>query len=202
MSNFCLNCEKKIENIYYCNICNKILCSTNCFISHRNKIHDLKDKFLSKNKYLLTLNSNFSEGFYINIKPYKLNFQEFSLYEKIKLNNNKFKILGYGTNSIVYLVKHKEISNFFALKVINKDLLKKKNLLNTIYNEIDFHSKLFHKNIIHLIAIYEDENNINIILEYANSENLFSLIKKKNIKIRKRNFHIIYSNFKRFMFFT
>ena len=188
MSNFCLNCEKKIENIYYCNICNKILCSTNCFISHRNKIHDLKDKFLSKNKYLLTLNSNFSEGFYINIKPHKLNFQEFSLYEKIKLNNNKFKILGYGTNSIVYLVKHKEISNFFALKVINKDLLKKKNLLNTIYNEIDFHCKLFHKNIIHLIAIYEDENNINIILEYANSENLFSLIKKKTLKSEKEIF--------------
>ncbi len=185
-NNFCSNCEKKIENIYFCNICNKILCSTNCFIQHRNKIHEIKDKFLSKNKYLLTLNSNFSEGFYINIKPHKLNLNEFSLFEKIKLNNNKFKILGYGTNSIVYLVKHKEISNFFALKVINKDLLIKKNLLNSIYNEIDFHSKLFHKNIIHLIAIYEDENNINIILEYANSENL--LIKKKNIKSEKEIF--------------
>ena len=185
-NNFCPNCEKKIENIYFCNICNKILCSTNCFIQHRNKIHEIKDKFLSKNKYLLTLNSNFSEGFYINIKPHKLNLNEFSLFEKIKLNNNKFKILGYGTNSIVYLVKHKEISNFFALKVINKDLLIKKNLLNSIYNEIDFHSKLFHKNIIHLIAIYEDENNINIILEYANSENL--LIKKKNIKSEKEIF--------------
>ena len=186
LNNFCPNCEKKIENIYFCNICNKILCSTNCFIQHRNKIHEIKDKFLSKNKYLLTLNSNFSEGFYINIKPHKLNLNEFSLFEKIKLNNNKFKILGYGTNSIVYLVKHKEISNYFALKVINKDLLKKKNLLNSIYNEIDFHSKLFHKNIIHLIAIYEDENNINIILEYANSENL--LIKKKNIKSEKEIF--------------
>ena len=185
-NNFCPNCEKKIENIYFCNICNKILCSTNCFIQHRKKIHEIKDKFLSKNKYLLTLNSNFSEGFYINIKPHKLNLNEFSLFEKIKLNNNKFKILGYGTNSIVYLVKHKEISNFFALKVINKDLLIKKNLLNSIYNEIDFHSKLFHKNIIHLIAIYEDENNINIILEYANSENL--LIKKKNIKSEKEIF--------------
>lgn len=185
----CTNCEKKIENIYYCNNCNDILCSTNCFISHRNNVHELKtEKFVSKNKYLLNLNPNFSEGFYINIKPHKLNLNEFSLFEKIKSNNNKFKILGYGTNSIVYLVKHKETQNFYALKVINKDFLIKKNLLDSIYNEIDFHCKLFHKNIIHLIAVYEDENNINIILEYANSENLFSLIKKKTLKTEKEIF--------------
>ena len=187
----CTNCENKIENIFYCNNCNDILCSTNCFISHRKNNHDLKtDKFASKNKYLLNSNPNFSEGFYINIKPHKLNSNEFSLFEKVKSNNNKFKILGYGTNSIVYLVKHKETQNFYALKVINKEILLKKNLLDSIYNEIDFHCKLFHKNIIHLIAVFEDENNINIILEYANSENLFSLIKKKTLKTEKEIFSL------------
>ncbi len=49
--------------------------------------------------------------------------------------------------------------------------------LDIIYDEINIHSKLYHQNIIKLYSVYEDDETINIILEYAKGGNLYQLIK-------------------------
>ena len=51
--------------------------------------------------------------------------------------------------------------------------------LDNIYDEINIHSKLYHQNIIKLYNVYEDEETINIIMEYAKEGNLYHLIKKE-----------------------
>ena len=48
--------------------------------------------------------------------------------------------------------------------------------LDIIYNEINIHSKLAHENIIKLYNIHEDNENIEIIMEYAENGNLYELI--------------------------
>ena len=68
----------------------------------------------------------------------------------------------------------------FALKVIDKrKLLISYGKLDIIYNEINIHSKLDHENIIKLYNVHEDNENINIIMEYAENGNLFELISKE-----------------------
>ena len=51
--------------------------------------------------------------------------------------------------------------------------------LDIIYDEINIHSKLLHENIIKVYNIFEDEESINIIMEYAQNGNLYQLIKKE-----------------------
>ena len=51
--------------------------------------------------------------------------------------------------------------------------------LDIIYNEINIHSKLAHENIIKLYNIHEDNENIDIIMEYAENGNLYELISKE-----------------------
>ena len=51
--------------------------------------------------------------------------------------------------------------------------------LDIIYNEINIHSKLDHENIIKLYNFNEDNENINIIMEYAPNGNLYDLITKE-----------------------
>ena len=45
--------------------------------------------------------------------------------------------------------------------------------LDIIYNEINIQSKLDHENIIKLYNFNEDNENINIIMEYAPNGNLY-----------------------------
>ena len=49
-----------------------------------------------------------------------------------------------------------------------------------IYNEIGIHSKLNHPNIIKLYNVSETDEEINILLEYAQNGSLYTLIKQEN----------------------
>jgi serine/threonine protein kinase len=107
-------------------------------------------------------------------------------YEK-KYNFNNFtkviegifpKQLGSGSFGRVFLVSHNETKELFALKTIEKrKIMMTYGKLDIIYDEINIHSKLYHQNIIKLYSVYEDDETINIILEYAKGGNLYQLIK-------------------------
>ena len=181
---FCQLCKLKIKLLYYCSLCRSQFCNTNCLINHITSNHS-KKLITGKNLTISNSNENLtkfsSKGYIINIKPYRLTKDEFKEFEILKQNNSDYQI-GLGAFSKVYLGKHIPTKELYAIKKISKkELISKIDSIEIINREIELHSKLFHKNIIHLVAIYENEEFIYIILEYLNKGDLYKLIRKKQI---------------------
>ena len=86
------------------------------------------------------------------------------------------KILGRGSFGIVYLVKQKELSRYFAMKVIKKTSKNKEEEEN-LMNEIEILRKLDHPNILKITDFYPLKNEYNIITEYCQEGELFDEIK-------------------------
>ena len=86
------------------------------------------------------------------------------------------KILGRGSFGTVYLVKQKELSRYFAMKVIRKSS-KNKDEENDLMNEIEILRKLDHPNILKITDFYSLKNEYNIITEYCQEGELFDEIK-------------------------
>ena len=182
----CQLCKLKIKLLFYCSLCRNQFCNTNCLIKHISTKHS--NKIISgKNYTILNPNDNLTkssfntQGYIINMKPYKLTKEEFNLFEIIKNNNNEYQ-LGSGAFSKVYLGKHIPTEELYAIKKLSKKELRSKiDSIEIINREIELHSKLYHNNIIHLVGTYENEENIYIILEYSNKGDLYKLIRKKKI---------------------
>ena len=87
------------------------------------------------------------------------------------------KILGRGSFGTVYLVKHKDLSRYFAMKVIKKSSSQNKDEENDLMNEIEILRKLDHPNILKITDFYSLEKEYNIITEYCQEGELFDEIK-------------------------
>ena len=66
-----------------------------------------------------------------------------------------------------------------ALKIQNKAELKKNNMVERYILEVKIQAYLNHPNIVKLYGIFDDKDNIYMILEYMESHSLFSLLKKQ-----------------------
>ena len=86
------------------------------------------------------------------------------------------KILGRGSFGTVFLVKHKELSRYFAMKVIKKTSKNKEEEEN-LMNEINILRKLDHPNILKITDFYPLKTEYNIITEYCQEGELFDEIK-------------------------
>ena len=86
------------------------------------------------------------------------------------------KILGKGTFGTVYLVKHKELARYFAMKVIKKTNYNKEEE-KEFMNEIEILRKLDHPNIIKITDFYSKDTEYNIITEYCQEGELYDEIK-------------------------
>ena len=86
------------------------------------------------------------------------------------------KILGHGSFGTVYLVKQKELSRYFAMKVIKKTS-KNKEEEDNLMNEIEILRKLDHPNILKITDFYPLKTEYNIITEYCQEGELFDEIK-------------------------
>ena len=96
------------------------------------------------------------------------------------------EIIGSGSFSTVYKCKRNSDSKQFALKLIQKKNLSKKEI-NNIHQEIKILSKLTLKkipNIIKIIDFFETKKHFYIILEYASPHNL-TFFTNKNFKNNK-----------------
>ncbi len=190
----CNFCNKKIDKEYKCRLCQNIFCSNICVISHFSKIHSntnqitgienqnkdlliqkLSDKLLNN---IIIISPYITEGNYLK--------GEIKYDNKYSLNNffrltskGKDIILGAGTFGQVYLAQNKIDHKLYAIKHMEKNRLSNcLSSLNTIYNEIDIQSRINHPNIIKILNVIETKKSFDLILEYANSGNLFHHIRR------------------------
>jgi calcium-dependent protein kinase len=92
----------------------------------------------------------------------------------------KKKILGRGSFGIVYLVKQRYLSRYFAMKVIKKSPTKAKEEEENLMNEVDILRKLDHPNIVKITDFYSLKTEYNIITEYCQEGELFDEIKAQS----------------------
>ena len=183
---FCSNCNKQVtKKILSCKFCSKYFCSLSCLMAHtalHSKHKNSKDSLLnrlkteqiqSKIKQLIT------PGTFINNYKY---IPEYDISNFKKEYEGIIPIeLGIGSYGRVYLVTNKFNNKKYALKVINKNkLMQIYSDCRLVQNEVEIHSKLNHPNIIRLYNMKETENEIQILLEYAEKGSLFDLIQKTN----------------------
>jgi calcium-dependent protein kinase len=88
----------------------------------------------------------------------------------------KEKIIGKGSYGVVYLVKHKQLHRYFAMKIIKKRN-KSKNDEEELMNEINILKKLDHPNILKINDFYSLKNEYSLITEYCQEGELFNEIR-------------------------
>ena len=184
----CPNCKSEVaKKVLTCKFSDKYFCSMTCLIEHtslHSKTTGANSLITSSLKKKQTKNQTEQYSF-ITPGVFTDNYE----YDKFYDIENFSKIydgfipleLGVGSYGRVYLVTHNITQKKYALKVINKrKLTQTYGTCQLMLNEIDIHSKINHPNIIRLYNFKETEEEINILLEYAENGNLFSLIQKEN----------------------
>jgi [calcium/calmodulin-dependent protein kinase] kinase len=98
-------------------------------------------------------------------------------------------VLGTGSYGEVRLCKDRTTDNLFAVKIISKDLLKKKKAGNTsetyfedIKREIAIMKKLLHPNVLRLYEVLDDPhvNKMYLVLEYMKKGDLINVLQERD----------------------
>ena len=185
----CNECELSLpsKKVLECKFCDKHFCSFLCLTKHSLSHSNSSESKIFISTSLRKQQSKDQTEQYSFITPGI--FTDKYIYNKEYEIKNFSKVydgfipveLGTGAFARVYLVTHNITRKKYALKVINKHkLIQTYGNCQLIENEIEIHSKLNHPNIIRLYNVSETEEEINILLEYAENGNLYSLIKKEN----------------------
>ncbi|CAG9321517.1 unnamed protein product [Blepharisma stoltei] len=93
---------------------------------------------------------------------------------KVEDDYEILKILGSGSYATVYLSRDLCTNKEFAIKAIDKSLIKGKNIYFGMINEIEILRNLDHPNIIKLHRVYESDTHIYLVLDYIKGGNLLS----------------------------
>lgn len=88
------------------------------------------------------------------------------------------KPLGRGKFGNVYLARERKTKYIVALKVLQKEQLKKENVEHQLRREIEIQSHLRHKNILRLYGYFYDANRVYLILEYAKGGELYKRLQQ------------------------
>ncbi len=193
----CNFCKRKYNKEYDCQLCDNKFCSNICILSHFSIFHSenssktndtsVKNIFNEKllEKKLSSLQNNNILSPYITKGIY--NEGEVIFDEKYTLKNffkltskGKDIILGAGTFGQIFLAQNRIDNKYYAIKHMDKKKLSQcLHNLNPIYNELDIHSRITHKNIIKVKYIIETKKSFDMVLEYANTGSLFHHIRRK-----------------------
>ncbi|CAG9335573.1 unnamed protein product [Blepharisma stoltei] len=110
-----------------------------------------------------------------------LNLSFVGIMENISADYFFVEELGKGSFSRVFLAVENTSQKKFAIKCIQKkDLLRRKNGLSHIINEIEIVRKLDHPNIIKLHKVYEDIDYVYLVLDYIEGKDLHKRLQTKN----------------------
>jgi len=107
--------------------------------------------------------------------------KKFNFTSKFKFSEDDFEwmnLLGSGAYAKVYKARNKKTGEIYAIKIIDKIMIEKKGKLHQIFCENEFLNILDHPNIVKTYGVYEDEEKINIVLEYIPKGSLNSFITK------------------------
>lgn len=87
-------------------------------------------------------------------------------------------LLGSGAFGSVYKVTHKTSKRIFALKVIRKDKIKKNKMETQIQNEVKIMYSLKSEFVVCLYNHFEDDENLYLVMEFAEEGQLMNKLKK------------------------
>ncbi|CAG9314529.1 unnamed protein product [Blepharisma stoltei] len=93
---------------------------------------------------------------------------------KIEDDYQIMKLLGKGSYANVYLARDLCTDKEYAIKSIDKSLIKSKNTFNGMVNEIDILRTLDHPNIVKIHKVYESETHIQLVLDYIKGGSLLA----------------------------
>ena len=191
----CNLCNKYTDKLIACSSCTLKFCSTTCMFSHFFSSHQTPQKpsLLSPNPLKMLLSpqkisrnsSLITEGKITKPINKSIAKEQFSSYSNFESSS----LLGSGSYGDVYLSKCESDNKFYAVKCLLKaKIISKLGNLNSIYREIELHSKLSHPNIIKLFSYYESNEHIYLIMEYAKKGTLFHYIRSKQYLLEKEAF--------------
>lgn len=92
------------------------------------------------------------------------------------------RMLGKGTFAKVYYAKNLATQESVAIKVINKDQVKKQGLAEQIKREISIMGLVPHPHIVHLKEVMATKERIFFVMEYVKGGELFSKVAKGKLK--------------------
>ena len=87
-------------------------------------------------------------------------------------------VIGKGAYATVILAIHRLTGKKVAIKCIDKTYIKDQQLRIKILQEISILRRLRHSNIIRLYEVFETSKQLNLVMEYTKSGDLFQLMKK------------------------
>lgn len=104
-----------------------------------------------------------------------------------KLNEyKKLKLIGNGTHSKVVLVEYKNTSNnkeYYAMKCIRKDLVIENDMLDSLKNEIKVLGKTDNPFLINILANFQDENYVYLVMPFMRGGDLYEFLRKNTLEL-------------------
>lgn len=95
------------------------------------------------------------------------------------------KLIGEGAFGKVILVRNRLDKNLYAMKVLSKKLLKKKNNTQYMKSERDILTKVAHPFIVSLYFAFQSETKLFLVMEFLQGGELFFHLRKKGIILEK-----------------
>eukprot|EP01128_Nolandella_sp_AFSM9_P009602 TRINITY_DN621_c0_g1_i1.p1 TRINITY_DN621_c0_g1~~TRINITY_DN621_c0_g1_i1.p1 ORF type:complete len:342 (-),score=115.40 TRINITY_DN621_c0_g1_i1:49-966(-) len=98
------------------------------------------------------------------------------------------EVLGQGYFAVVKVCHHKKTGKKYAVKLVNKSLVEKE---ETLANEIDILSSIDHPNCVNLVAMFDTEDILFIVMELMEGGELYEEIVRRKLFTEEDAAHII-----------
>lgn len=86
------------------------------------------------------------------------------------------QLLGRGGFAEVRRARNRHTGREVAIKIMQKSILKEKNVFCRVENEIQIHSRLQHEHIVRMLASFQDDTFVYLVMEVCLYGNLFSYL--------------------------
>lgn len=90
--------------------------------------------------------------------------------------NSKFE-LGTGSYGKVFLTRFKRDQRLYAIKIIQKFIIKENGTQDYVKQEIKIQKELSNRYVLKLYWAFEDKSNVYLVLEYAPNGSLYRYLK-------------------------